>query len=152
MHMRTVLALLTGVALVSCTPAEEEPAAETEGTEAEPAGAEDGADNVPESFAETAWISRSEEGARFVTYFDADGTYRELRNGDPRQTGEWSFAEGPEGKQICVQPDAGAGEKSCWQPDRMKDGKLIVTGPEGKRVELQRADYSATGTEDTAAQ
>ena len=152
MRVRSALAMMASLAIISCAPAVEETAAEPEGIETGSESGDADGNNLPESFAETAWISRSEDGARYTTFFDADGSYRELRNGDPRQTGEWSFAEGPEGKQVCVQPDAEAGVKSCWRPDSIEDGKLLVSGPEGKRVALQRADYSAPGAEDAAVQ
>ena len=38
---------------------------------------------VPEAFSSTAWRAIAEDGARYVTEIDPDGTYRDLRNGDP---------------------------------------------------------------------
>lgn len=101
------------------------------------------ASEAPDRMSETAWRTQAEDGARFVTYLDADGTYRDMRNGDPWQQGAWNYAEGPDGKEICFRPDHEDGVERCWLPGRTKDGTLVVTGPEGLRIELERAEYQA---------
>ena len=47
--------------------------------------------SLPGDFAETAWRITSEDGARYTTYLDRDGSYRDLRNGDLWQEGQWTF-------------------------------------------------------------
>ena len=85
----------------------------------------------------------AEDGARYVTFLDEGGTYRDLRNGDPWQEGDWTYADGPGGKQICLRPDHDDGLERCWEPGRIKGNTLIATGPEDRRIELTRVDYTA---------
>ncbi|QZD91054.1 hypothetical protein K3148_06650 [Qipengyuania aurantiaca] len=138
-----VIALAVG--LVACTPQEENSggsAAEgdTATAEATPTSAP-----PPDTLAETAWRARSNDGARYVTYLDGDGTYRDLRNGDPFQEGKWSYAEGPEGKQLCFEPEDENGVETCWMPGRTKDGLMAATGPGGRRIELEKVAYEPAG-------
>jgi hypothetical protein len=85
------------------------------------------------------------DGARFATYFDAGGTYRELRNGDPYQTGTWRR----EGEQLCLDPDLEGAAGGCWEPGRMRDEQLIMTSvADGRRIELDRIDYVPPAPDD----
>ena len=133
------------IGLAACTPQEEdtsEPEAEdtAAAAEATPTSAP-----PPDTLAETAWLARSDDGARYVTYLDKDGTYRDMRNGDPFQEGEWSYAEGPEGKQLCFKPQDEGGVETCWMPGRTKDGLMAATGPGGRRIELEKVAYEPAG-------
>lgn len=98
---------------------------------------------APDSFVGTAWRVMAEHGARYVTLLDEGGTYRDLRNGDPWQEGDWTFADGPGGKQLCLKPDHEDGLERCWEPERMKGDTMIATGPGERRIELTRVEYSA---------
>ena len=98
--------------------------------------------NVPDEYADTAWRVVAEDGARYVTYLDSDGTYRDLRNGDPFQTGEWAFVDGPNGGQLCFNPDDENSRESCWQPETMRDDSLFARGPEDRRIELTRVEHT----------
>ena len=103
---------------------------------------------APDSFTGTAWRVMAEDGARYVTMLDEDGTYRDLRNGDPWQEGDWTFADGPGGKQLCLKPDHEDGLERCWEPERMKGDTMIATGPGERRIELTRVEYAAPETQE----
>ena len=150
LYPRILSGFLSVILLAACAPADD-----GSGTEQSDTGDGQQADNAqsasaPDSFAETAWLVRSEDGARFVTHFDADGTYRDFRNGDPYQQGEWSYAEGPQGKQLCFAPQAENGVERCWVPGRIRGDIMEATGPGGRRIELQRAQYEAPEDEGEA--
>lgn len=136
----SVISLVMALGLAACVPTED--GGSGEGDSAAPQADGDASDNpAPTSFAETAWRVMAEDGARYVTFLDADGTYRDLRNGDSWQEGDWSLAGGPSGQQICLKPNHENGLERCWQPDRMSGDTMVVTGPEGRRIELTRVDY-----------
>ena len=111
----------------------------------------------------TAWRTATESGARLATYLDPDGTYRDLRNGDPYGTGSWAYTDGARGKLLCFTPSAETdngsedGEttepiETCWETSRVRDGKMVVTGPGGKRVELTSIAYAAAASEEADEQ
>lgn len=148
---RTALVSIS-LLLASCTGPEAEegaaPAAD-EGGEASPSAVHSG--EVPATMEGTAWRAMSENGARFTTYLDEGGTYRDLRNGDPYGTGDWTYTDGARGKLLCLAPEQ-AGEpegeeaetnETCWETSRLRGEKMIVTGPGGKRVELTSVSYEA---------
>ena len=99
------------------------------------------ADSAPQTFADTAWRSTAEDGARYTTYLDADGTYRDIRNGDPWQTGSWAYRDGEDKPQLCFTPDAENGVERCWEPGRMSDGAMRAKNQTGREIELERVDY-----------
>ena len=94
--------------------------------------------------AQTGWLSIGADGAVQTTFFDADGRYRDLRNGEPFAQGGWE--QRPDGS-ICFEPDEGAG--ACWMtgaPDAA--GEIIVTSTDGKAIAIRRITYMApTGDE-----
>ncbi len=143
-NLFVMVVILAGLSAASCTPAQDDPMAEVE-SEATPAEPDAGNDssNGPPTFADTAWRSVSEDGARYTTMLDRDGTYRDLRNGDPWQQGSWTYAEVDNRKELCFLPDAENGVERCWTPGRMEDGTLIATGPGERRIELERVDYQS---------
>ena len=136
------VSLAAVLALAACTPAEEDAGGDDETASAEPSDRPSGKP-APDTFAGTAWRVMAEDGARYVTMLDEDGTYRDLRNGDSWQEGDWTYADGPGGKQLCLKPDHEDGLERCWQPGRVKGDTMIATGPEDRRIELTRVDYSA---------
>lgn len=101
--------------------------------------AEPGAE-LPADYIQTAWRVIAEDGARYTTYLDANGRYRDLRNGDPYQEGDW---ESDSEERLCFLPDAENGARRCWAPERMgSDGEMIASGPGGREIALQRVDYA----------
>lgn len=135
------LALLSAC---SAQTAEEEAAAEQEVAGEETAAA-DGKTPEPREFAGTAWRSMAEDGARFVTYIDAGGTYRDLRNGDSFQQGAWTWNADGFSRKLCFTPEADGGVERCWSVSPVEDGVMIVTGLDDKQVELERVDYVLPG-------
>lgn len=128
--------------LIACTPAEEDSGDGEEAATAQPSDSPSG-NPALDTFAGTAWRVMAEDGARYVTMLDEDGTYRDLRNGDPWQVGDWTYADSPDGKQLCLKPDHEDGLERCWQPEKMKGDTMIATGPGERRIELTRVDYTA---------
>lgn len=102
---------------------------------------------VPQSFAGTAWRAQGEDGSLYTTYIDADGTYRDLRNGDPWQTGKWTYDLAGENR-LCFTPDDENGAERCWRPERMHGAALdVIGGVEARRVELEPVEYAAADVE-----
>lgn len=138
----SLLAATCAIGLAGCTPpaGEQEATATAEQSDAastpEPSPAFSPA---PSSYDNTAWRSTAENGALFATYLDGDGTYRDLRNGDPYQTGSWTY--GDEGR-LCLTPDGENTQGGCWMPRRMsRDDKLVLVNDNQKRIELTRITY-----------
>ncbi|WP_228242360.1 hypothetical protein [Porphyrobacter sp. GA68] len=133
--MRTAQpAFYLAFALTACSPtAEQETASQAAEPEAGPT-----ASPAPDDFANTAWRSTAENGTVFVTYLDQGGTYRDLRNGDPYQTGTWVF--GDDG-QLCLTPDLPEAQGGCWTPGQMRSGDLLTLRSEGKRIQVRRITY-----------
>ena len=92
---------------------------------------------APEEYAATAWRVTAEDGARYITQLDQDGAYREFRNGDPYQTGKWTY----EDERICMEPSDEIAVGGCWRPVRMRQDNLLMTGAGGRRIMLERVDY-----------
>lgn len=134
--------LTTVLALAACTPAEESSAGDEESAAAELSDTSSD-QTAPDTLQSTAWRVTAPDGARYVTMLDAGGTYRDLRNGDPWQEGSWTYSDGRDGKQICLEPDHEEGVERCWQPSRMEDDTMIATSSEDRRIELTRVEYSA---------
>ncbi|GMM92043.1 hypothetical protein [Qipengyuania sp. MTN3-11] len=95
---------------------------------------------LPAEFVNTAWRAIAEDGARYTTFLDEGGRYRDLRNGDPWQEGGWEIdSQG----QICFLPDAEGAVLRCWHPDRMQSAeRMIASSDNGMRIRLERVDYS----------
>ena len=137
------LPLCALAALPGCSPSEEEgEAIATAQQVAEgQAAASPSSAPAPDGFAATAWRTLAAGGARYTTYLDQDGTYRDLRNGDPWQTGEWTYADGEDGKRLCLRPDADTGIERCWEPDRMRGDMMRLEGETGTLIELESVEY-----------
>ncbi len=140
------ISLVALVGLAACTPAADEVGG-TDDTAAVERGVDESDNPAPDTFGGTAWRVTAEDGARYVTLLDADGAYRDLRNGDPWQTGNWTYADGPGGKQLCFVPDHENGLERCWQPGRISDDTMVATGPGERRIELTRVEYRPPAVE-----
>ena len=136
--MRSLTILALGMALPACTPASDEgdSSALTPQQVASPSG-----EPAPEVFVATAWRAVAADGARYTTYLDADGTYRDLRNGDPWQTGSWTYSVVERDKRLCFMPAPDSGIERCWEPGRMSGGKMKATNDDGVSIELERVEY-----------
>lgn len=93
---------------------------------------------TPTQFQGTAWRASSEEGARYTTYINDDGTYRDLRNGDPYQTGTWRFGDA---RELCFTPDETGHTGACWKPGFLSNGILPMTREDGHRIEVRQIQY-----------
>ena len=138
--MRRLPVLAAAMAtLAACSPGAEEnnetaPAPQTAVTPSD--------EPAPDAFSATAWRALAADGARYTTYLDADGTYRDLRNGDPWQTGKWTHADSPQGRLLCFTPDHDNGVERCWEPGRMSEGAMRAESETGLSIELERVEYS----------
>lgn len=147
---RTPLILV--LAFAACSPAPEQDAAtqvaaaETEEPEPEPSPTTSPA---PDDFTNTAWRSTAENGALFVTYLDEGGTYRDLRNGDPYQTGTWEYADDG---QLCLTPEADDAQGGCWEPERMRDGDMLTLTSGERRIQVRRITYEPPAEEGQEAE
>lgn len=149
---RSAVLLPAALALVACA-AEEDGVADGP---ADVAASSEGADEAKnlEEFVGTAWRVSAEDGARYVTYLDAEGRYRDLRNGDPWQEGGWALEAAPGDEEgqvlLCFQPEGDNVRERCWETGKLDDGKLIVTSGGGRRVQLEKAAYEAPQDAETA--
>ncbi len=103
----------------------------------------------PDQFSGTAWRAIAEDGARYTTYLDAGGRYRDLRNGDPWHSGGWTFND-IDGQVLCFTPDGERAEQSCWMPDTIDGDTLYASNRAGRRIELRQVDYVAPAVDETA--
>ena len=92
----------------------------------------------------TAWRALAADGARYTTYLDQDGTYRDLRNGDPWQTGSWTYSKDEGDKLLCFTPDSENGAERCWRPERM-NGDTMRARSGDTEIELTRVEYAPPG-------
>lgn len=107
---------------------------------------------APEAFAGTAWRAIARDGARYTTYLDTDGRYRDLRNGDPWHSGSWRYLEGEDNRRLCLKPDDENGLERCWEPGRMSGETMRAESDSGTLIELERVDYQPPAdTTDAAA-
>ena len=95
---------------------------------------------LPSDFTGTAWRVDGTDGARYTTYLDPEGRYRDWRDGQPWATGTWE--NGDDGS-LCFTPDGDNVLRRCWQPNSMTaDGTMTATAEDGHQIELTQVDYS----------
>ena len=133
---------------LSCTQAEDDASSPESSPSSDAGDTENSGTAPPDHLEGTAWQAVAEDGARYVTYLDEGGTYRDLRNGDPFQDGGWTYTESETARHLCFTPNDEDGVETCWEPGRQKDDTLIMTGTDGRRVELRSVAYEAPAGED----
>lgn len=139
-----ILATMSACTDTTGDPAGADPA--LTGSEAPEAEPDDASADLPSEFIRTAWRVVARDGARYVTYLDAGNRYRDFRNGDPWQEGRW---ETDSSDRLCFLPEAKGAVLRCWRPDRMQgEGVMIAASGDGRRIRLERADYSPPAVED----
>lgn len=149
---RWLAAAIGPLALAACTGQKaDQPLSTDTGETGASATATPSGEPAPEAFAATGWRALAEDGARYTTYLDPDGTYRDLRNGDPWQTGSWRYLDSEGDKRLCFKPDDENGLERCWQPGRMSGDTLRAKGDGGITIELERVEYQPPAEADDAA-
>ncbi len=97
------------------------------------------------AMAQTGWRVLGEDGAVYTTMFDADGTYRDFKNGEALQSGSWE--ERKDG-QLCFTPEAEDRIGECWEIGMVGgDAMMQVTSDAGKTIELRQVTYIAPAEE-----
>ncbi len=144
LRSRTLSLFLGGLslAIAACAPEEEggsdgaDIASETPSDSSAPTAASNDA-----PMAETGWVAIGTDGAVYTTFFDADGTYRDFRNGDPVQQGSW---ERREDARLCLIPAGEQVRGECWSTSAVDDdGNMRSTDGTGRTIELKRVTYIA---------
>ena len=129
----------TALSLVACSPSGN---AGTENFDTTAPTTSPSDEPAPRAFASTAWRTTAEDGARYTTQLDSDGTYRDLRNGDLWQTGSWTYSNDNESNHLCFTPQDDNGVERCWKPERMNGDTMRATSENGTEIELQRVVYT----------
>ena len=87
----------------------------------------------------TGWRVLGEEGAVYTTYFDEDGTYRDLRNGEPFRQGTW---ERRPDEELCFLPDSSEQASTCWTLGPLDENEtMIATDANGRDIAVRKAAY-----------
>jgi hypothetical protein len=134
---RPFIATIAVCLVPACAPGEDGSTA-TEEAAPDDTTADNGSAQEALLMADTAWLSVGSDGAVQTTFFDPDGRYRDLRNGQPMDAGTWQ--QRPDGS-ICFTPDTGLGD--CWNHGKLEeDGSTVVTSASGKRVEIRQITYA----------
>ena len=134
------------MAMLGACAAEEEARPTDPETMAAAAKAEEEAEaQTLEQFEGTAWQVSAEDGARYVTYLDSEGRYRDLRNSEPWQEGVWTIQPPPEKDKgtalLCFKPDGDNVRERCWEAGQLRGSTLVVESGGGRRVELLKVAY-----------
>lgn len=140
---------MSALALAACEPVEPE-TSEGPAPHASPSGLVDAAvasENAAEESIDaprpmlqlSAWRAEGADGAIYSTFLDPEGRYRDLKNGNLYQEGDWEVrTDGA----LCFLPDGENVRGDCWElASPEEDGAIIATHSSGRRVELQRIDY-----------
>ena len=137
-----LVAAAGGLMLAGCGTQQDSEPVPTASPQAEATAVADiaGEGSTPDQVSGTAWRSIADDGARFTTYFDAGGRYRDLRNGDPWREGGWVFND-VQDKELCFTPDGENAQRACWQPGAMDGDNLYAIDVTGRRIELRRVEY-----------
>ena len=104
-HSSFLAALSCTIGLAACTAEETAPPSDGGGADGAVEEALQTADqSIP--MAGTAWLTVGTDGAVQTTLIDADGRYRDMRNGELFGEGTWQLL--PNGT-ICFEPETGVG-------------------------------------------
>ena len=137
--LKATISITAAATLAACSPSAQTPneGLDTATIEPTPTG-----QPAPDKFASTAWRFRTADGARFTTFIDPDGLYRDVRNGDAWQEGNWTYSDADDAGALCFLPDDENGIERCWEPGRMTGDTMKVSGANGKEIELERVEYA----------
>lgn len=110
-------------------------------SEADTLASEDGETDPGTSIAmaSSGWLTVSADGAVQTTYLDADGRYRDYRDGEPIAEGKWR--RGGRSTLCFEQEDT---NETCWDIGTMDSAQsAIASDAEGKTIRITRVDYDA---------
>lgn len=142
--MRPIPVTLLPIVLAACAPADDS-GDNSAGTAAESdAGVETVTTTEPAKAPDlerTAWRVLGQDGAVYITFLDADGLYRDLRNGDPWRNGNWLRDDA--GK-LCFTPADEALTGECWKLKKPNtNGVMRASNDADKTIKLQQVTYVA---------
>ncbi|MEP3051859.1 MAG: hypothetical protein ABJP48_03860 [Erythrobacter sp.] len=101
------------------------------------------------TFSESAWLSIGNDGAVYTTFFDADGSYRDHRNGIALQNGTWRKLEDA---RLCFFPEQQNRTGDCWSIGALEDnGTMRLTSSQGRDIEVRQVAYLAAESADAEA-
>lgn len=133
------LAIVSALALAGCAETSNEDSTESAADTPEAAATPDesSTEDTDIAVSESGWLTVGTDGAVQQTYFDPDGRYRDLRNGEPFGEGAWE--QRPDGK-VCFEPDSGRGD--CWETAKADEsGEASATNGEGKTITIKQITY-----------
>ena len=91
------------------------------------------------AMAETGWLTIGRDGSVHTTQFDADGTYRDYRNGEFLQSGTWRRREDG---LLCFTPASQDRLGACWETKGLEDdGTMRALDADGRTIQLRRVSY-----------
>lgn len=139
------LAAPAAFALSACTPESESGGEATAPSEpSEAAQPEETTSDL--TLAESGWLVVGEDGAVYTTMLDPDGTYRDFRNGEALQSGEWEKRQADE---VCFVPSDNGKAGDCWTLGSLeRDNTVRATDSEDRPVELRKISYVGPGEGD----
>ena len=131
--MRIATGLLATLALAGCAPEGDSGSDSPSPAQASsPEPAEEERDSI--TLAESGWLVVGEDGAVYTTMLDPEGSYRDFRNGEPFQSGEWERREAGE---VCFSPSEDGKAGDCWTLGELeRDNTVRATDSEDRAVEL----------------
>lgn len=137
------IAALVPLGIAAMLTACAEPAADDAGSASDgggdPASAQSAGNGASQAIAmvQTGWLTVGSDGAVQTTFFDADGRYRDYRNGEAIGSGGWSRRAD---NRLCLEPDQGLGD--CWETGPLaSDGTAIATNSDGMQIEIRQVTY-----------
>ena len=102
------------------------------------------------TLAESGWLVVGEDGAVYTTMLDSDGTYRDFRNGEEFQSGEWQKRDSDE---LCFVPSEAGKAGDCWTLGALdQNNTMRATDSEDRTVELRKISYVGPGVGDEDAE
>ena len=132
-------------ALSACTPESE--SGEDTAAPSEPSEAAQPEETTSDlTLAESGWLVVGEDGAVYTTMLDSDGTYRDFRNGEALQSGEWEKRQADE---VCFVPSDNGKAGDCWTLGTLeRDNTVRATDSEDRAIELRKISYVGPGEGD----
>jgi hypothetical protein len=137
-----LLGLVMTSALAGCAPPDNSSASAVAAVDPVPednAGSERPSSGDDIAIGGTGWLSIGTDGAVLTTHLDADGTYRDYRNGEFLYVGSW---ERREDRRLCFVPRETNLYGACWELDDAGGSRGVnATNEAGRTIQLKRVAY-----------